>query len=171
MHLSRISHNLFLKTFRSYSLLIIGLKVMAKNQIGWGRLWAIADLLCMHAQLCLTVTPWTVAHQASLSTEFSRQEYWSGWPFPSPGDLPDSGIEPVALESPALAGRFFTTEPPGKPEPLLTEIFKRQIHHLLLSSLIMVYFNLCSKDFRRFFVFPPWIFHLQNKLRTISEVY
>ena len=134
MHLSRISHNLFLKTFRSYSLLIIGLKVMAKNQIGWGRLWAIADLLCMCAQLCLTVTPWTVAHQASLSMEFSRQEYWSGWPFPSPGDLPDSGIEPVALDSPVLAGRFFTTEPPGKPEPLLTEIFKRQIHHLLLSS-------------------------------------
>ena len=160
MHLSRISHNLFLKTFRSYSLLIIGLKVMAKNQIGWGRLWAIADLLCMCAQLCLTVTPWTVAHQASLSMEFSRQEYWSGWPFPSPGDLPDSGIEPVALDSPVLAGRFFTTEPPGKPEPLLTEIFKRQIHHLLLSSLIMVYFSLCSKDFRRFFVFPPWIFHL-----------
>ena len=44
--------------------------------------------------------------------EFSRQEYWSRLPFPSPGDLSDPGIEPV---SPALAGRFFTTEPPGKP--------------------------------------------------------
>ena len=44
---------------------------------------------------------------------FSRQEYWSGLPFPSPGDLPDPGIE---LESPALAGRFFTTEPPGSPQ-------------------------------------------------------
>jgi len=43
---------------------------------------------------------------------FSRQEYWSGLPFPSPGDLPDLGVEP---ESPALAGGFFTTEPPGKP--------------------------------------------------------
>ena len=43
---------------------------------------------------------------------FSRQEYWSGLPFPSPGDLPDPGIEPT---SPALAGRFFTTAPPGKP--------------------------------------------------------
>ena len=44
---------------------------------------------------CLTlVTPWTVARQAPLSVEFSRQEYWSGWPFPSPGDLPDQGIEP-----------------------------------------------------------------------------
>ena len=54
-------------------------------------------------------TPWTVAHQAPLSTGFPRQEYWSGLPFPSPGDLPDPGIEPM---SPALAGGFFTTEPP-----------------------------------------------------------
>ena len=47
--------------------------------------------------------------------EFSRQEYWSGLPFPSPGDLPDSGIEPVSPVSIALAGRLSTTEPPGKP--------------------------------------------------------
>ena len=45
---------------------------------------------------------------------FSSQEYWSGVPFPPPGDLPDPGIEPVALASPALAGGFFTTAPPGK---------------------------------------------------------
>ena len=51
-------------------------------------------------------------HQAPLSMEFTRQEYKSGLPFPSPGDLPDPGIKPV---SPALAGRLFTTEPPGKP--------------------------------------------------------
>ena len=63
-------------------------------------------------------TPWTVAYQGPLST-FSRQEYWSGFPFPSPGDLPDLGIE---LTSPALAG-FFTTEPPGKP----TGTYKSQI--------------------------------------------
>ena len=54
----------------------------------------------------LFVTPWTVAHQARLSVRFSRQEYWSGLPCPPPGDLPDSGIEPV---SPALVGEFFTT--------------------------------------------------------------
>ena len=60
-------------------------------------------------------TPWTVAHQPPLSTGFSRQEYWSGLPFPAPGDLPVSGIEPVSPVSPILAGRFFTTEPPGKP--------------------------------------------------------
>ena len=64
------------------------------------------------SRIQLFVTPWTVAHQAPLSMELSRQEYWSGLPFPPPGDLPDPGIEPM---SPAMAGRFFTTEPPGKP--------------------------------------------------------
>ena len=60
----------------------------------------------------LFATPWTVAHQARLSMEFSRQEYWSGMPFPTPGNLLDSGIKP---ESATLAGGFFTTEPPGNP--------------------------------------------------------
>ena len=66
-------------------------------------------LLFSHVQLF--ATPWTVTCQAPLSMEFSRQEYWSRLPFPSPGDLPHPGIEPT---SPALAGRFFTTKPPGK---------------------------------------------------------
>ena len=60
-----------------------------------------------------SATPGTVAHQAPLSMGFSRQEYWSGLPFPSPGDLSDPGIEPA---SPALAGGFRITEPPGKPK-------------------------------------------------------
>ena len=58
-------------------------------------------------------TPWSVAHQAPLFMGFPRQEYWSGFPFPSAGDLPDPGIEPA---SPALAGGFLTTEPLGKPQ-------------------------------------------------------
>ena len=62
------------------------------------------------------VTPWTVACQAPLSMGFSWQEYWSGLPSPSPRDHPYPGIEPVSL---ALAGGFFTTEPPGKPPTLL----------------------------------------------------
>ena len=62
----------------------------------------------------LRPTPWTVADQVPLSMEFSRQEHWNGLSFPTPGDLPDPGIEPVSLESPVLAGRFFTTVPPGK---------------------------------------------------------
>ena len=55
----------------------------------------------------LPVTPWTVAHQAPLSMGFSKQEHWSGLPFPPPGDLPDAGIKSA---SPALAG-LFTAEP------------------------------------------------------------
>ena len=60
----------------------------------------------------LFVTPWTVAYQAPLSMGFSRQEYWSGLPFPSPGDLPNPGIEPG---SPALETDTLTSELPGKP--------------------------------------------------------
>ena len=68
---------------------------------------------CMISHIRLFI-PWTVAHQAPLSMEVSRQECWSGLPFPSPGDFPDSEIEVISLASPALAGGFFTTEPPGK---------------------------------------------------------
>ena len=57
-------------------------------------------------------TPGTIACQAPLSMGFSRQQYWSGLPFPSPRDLPDPGIEPVSLLCPALAGEFFTTSAP-----------------------------------------------------------
>ena len=69
---------------------------------------------CLVSKLCPTLCdpPWTVAHQAPLSTGFPRQEYWNGLPFPSLGHLLDPGMEPM---SPALAGRFFTTEPSGKP--------------------------------------------------------
>ena len=65
------------------------------------------------------VTPWIIAQQAPLSMEFSRQEHWSGVPFPTPGDLPDPGIKHVSLASPAMAGRFFTTVPTGKPRDFL----------------------------------------------------
>ena len=59
-----------------------------------------------------SVTQWTADHQAPLSMELSRQEHWSRLSFPSLGDLPDPGIEPTSLTSPALAGGFFTTGPP-----------------------------------------------------------
>ena len=63
----------------------------------------------------LFATPWTVAHQAPLCMEFSRWEYWNGLPFPNPGHLPNPGIEPTSVASPALGGRFFTIELPGSP--------------------------------------------------------
>ena len=82
-----------------------------------GILIMLLSLLFSHSVVFNSfVTPWTVAHQASLSIGFPREEYWIGLPISSPGDLPDPGIEP---RSPALAGRVFTTESLGKPELLL----------------------------------------------------
>ena len=66
-------------------------------------------MLSHFSHVWLFATLWTVAHQAPLSMEFSRQEYWRGLPCPPPGDLSDPGIEPMSLMSPALASGFFTT--------------------------------------------------------------
>ena len=68
--------------------------------------------VCFVAKLCPI---WTATRQVPRSMGFSRQEYWSGLPFPPQGNLPDPKSEPAFPASPALAGRFFTTEPPGKP--------------------------------------------------------
>ena len=65
----------------------------------------------------LFATPWIIAYQAPPSMEFSRQEYWSGLPFPSPGNLPDPGIEPM---SPALQADTLPSEPPGKPKYMVS---------------------------------------------------
>ena len=95
------------------------------ESVGWDKL-GVGGLICAHyhmhtytlllllrhyshVQLCATL--WIVAHQAPLSMEFSRQEYWSGLPFPSPGDLPHPGIEP---RSPALKADSLPSELPGK---------------------------------------------------------
>ena len=74
------------------------------------------ECACMLSHVQLFGTPWTGTHQAPLSMKFSRQEYWSGLPFPSPGGLPDPGIKLKSPASPALAGIFFTTARPRKPE-------------------------------------------------------
>ena len=70
---------------------------------------------CMHAQLSSVQLFETVASQAPLSMELSRQKHWSGLAFPSPGDLPDPGTESAKPAFPALAGEFLTTAPPGRP--------------------------------------------------------
>ena len=102
---------------RSRCLIIIGginnywLKErMKESMLSWsglGHLLALWEGKCLVIPSCpsLSATLWTVAHQAPLSMGFPRQEYWSGLPFPSLGDLPDPGIEPVSL---ALSGRFYT---------------------------------------------------------------
>ena len=73
-------------------------------------------VLSCFGRVQLFVTPWTVACQASLSTGFSKQEYWSGLPSPPLGDLPHPGIKPASLMSPALADRFFTQHHLGSPK-------------------------------------------------------
>ena len=79
-------------------------------------------MLSCFSRVQLFVTLWTVACQAPLSMGFSRQKYWSELPLPSPGDLPNSGIEPASLMSPVWAGGFFWQAgslplvPPGKPQ-------------------------------------------------------
>ena len=90
------------------------------------KLWALdnEDVSVWVHVLCVShsvmsdsfATLWTVACQSPLSKEFSRQEYWSGVPFPLPGDLLDPGIKPMSLASLALAGEFFTTITLGNPD-------------------------------------------------------
>ena len=74
------------------------------------KLWLCVCMLSHFSRVRLFATPWTIAHQPPLSMEFSRQEYWSGFPCPPPsGDLPNPQIEPACLMSPTLAGGFFIT--------------------------------------------------------------
>ena len=89
----------------------------------------------------LFVIPWTVVYQASLSMGFSRQEYWSGLPFPSPGDLPDPRIEP---RSPALQADSLPSEPPGKPILLVNVLIYRQTYFCKDGFLPKLFFKLLS---------------------------
>ena len=94
----------------------------------------------------LSATPWTIAHQAPLSMGFARQEYWSGLPFPSPGDRPNPGIDP---RSPALRADALTSEPPGKHYTVFVLYFlfpdshQNFLHHFFLCffvSLSLIYY-------------------------------
>ena len=93
-------------------------------------------------------TPWTVTHQAPLSLGFPRQEYWSGLPCPSPGDLPDPGTEPAPLLSPALAGGCL---PPGKPQAPPGQ------HEWLLSYQLRLYLHSSWPSPRRRYIEMPLV--------------
>ena len=85
-------------------------KLMTRTQCS--KIWnscRLVHCVCVFSCVWLFEAQWIIAHQAPLSMEFSRQEYWSGVTFPTAGDLPDPGIEPTSLAYPVLAGRFFTT--------------------------------------------------------------
>ena len=83
------------------------------------------------------MTPWTGARQAPFLVGFSRHAYWSWVPFPSPVDLPDSGVEPASPAASGLAGGLFTFEPPGLTQVIL-------LSHLLL---LILFFTLCRSEF------------------------
>ena len=76
--------------------------------------------VCVFSHLVVSDCLQLVVRHPPLSMEFSRQEYWSGLPSSPPGDLPGPGIQPTSPVAPALAGRFFTAEPPGKPSDIQT---------------------------------------------------
>ena len=96
----------------------------------------------------LFATSWVVALWALLSMKFSRQEYWSGLPFPIPGDLPHPGIESVSPMSSALAGRFFTTQPPGK------TLYMRYAH--IYASIYLQLMRTLTIILRRVFLVLAW---------------
>ena len=89
-------------------------------------------MLLFSRSVLFFVTWWTLACKAPLSMGFSRQEYWSRLPCPPPGDLPNPGTEPA---SPALAGGFFTPEPPGKPRRYNTDLNLEEQHQHHLGAL------------------------------------
>ena len=84
-------------------------------------------VLCLFSHVRLFVTPWTIASQAPLAMEFSKKECWSALPFPTPGDVPNTGIKPGFLMSPALAGGFFTTSTTWQVPPVRMAIIKKKI--------------------------------------------
>ena len=91
-----------------------------------------------------------IACHAPLSVGFPRKEFWSGLPFPSPWDLPDQGIEPISFAFPALAGRFFTTESPGK-----FYLFKEPVFVLLFSFNCILFLFYRLNTFSYLFFHPP----------------
>ena len=122
----------------------------------WVKLF-VTPLACVLSHAWLFATPWPVACRLLCQWDFSKQEYWSWLPFPTPGDLPNQGIEPASLVSPALAGRFFTTVPPGKPLINPSEQLKSLAtltgSHLLSLKVPapFLFLSLCKKNKTKFY--------------------
>ena len=157
-----------------------GTWVGCSHEASWGHgLWVEAGLPAVSAAITpvlllgrfscvwLFASPWAVAHQAPLSMECPRQEPWSGLPCPPPGNLPDPGIKPESLTSPALAGEFLTTSPTWEVQTLhlrcqLLLISSYTFNLLLLPKqggfLLSVVFLCCVGFFLLFFSFKNFPF-------------
>ena len=109
-----------------------------------------------------SATPWPVAYQVSPSTGFSRQEYWSGLPFPSPGDLSNTGIKP---RSPALQADALQSEPPEKPSNYIKEVKSNCLTHYLTATVGVNHFSRnVFLPFCPFGLFPIWYSCLKNPM-------
>ena len=120
---------------------------------------SVCMCVCLLNHIWLFVTPWTIACQDPLSMEFSRQEYWSGLPLSTPGDLPDTGIIPVSFASPTLSGRFFITVPPVK--PIVSQTHQK---HVFKKNIIRFFFfensyttSICQYRRGRSCGMDPWV--------------
>ena len=124
--------------------IILPLEVTATKVVIY---YLFSSIFIMHQFISVTqscpalATPWTVAHQAPLSMGFSRQEYWSGWPCPTPWDLPDPGIEPESPAAPALQADSLLMNHGGKTYELCN---LWQITYLLWSCFLFVSGNIIS---------------------------
>ena len=115
----RLSHPISHFRFSVYAICMVSVPCskLATLNLGFGTVRTLSILICcLLTKSCLFVTPWTVAHQAPLSMGFFRQEYWSGLPFPTSGNFPDPGVEPV---SSVLAGRVSPLSHLEAPHPYL----------------------------------------------------
>ena len=145
----------------------------------------LCNILCMRAQSLSHVRLFrtlsrTIACQALLSIEFSRQEYWSGLPFLSPGDLPVPGIKPM---SPALVGEFFSSEPQGKPlVSIWRSRYRRSIYFWLkltlpdILHLLFIKYHITQEVYQHFvvneaFFFRFWqLHHMYGVIRRMDSI-
>ena len=123
-----------------------------------------AHTLSCFSRVRLFATYSTVAHQAPLSMEYSRQEYWNGLRFPSSEDLLDPRIEPVSLEFPELAGRFFTTEPCGK---FINPVSQANLGNFL-NFLVIIPYVIQYLLYLRSASKPRSSLHLQSNRKTLK---
>ena len=136
---------------------------------------AVCAVLSCFSCVWLSATLWTVvAWQAPLSMGFSRQEYWSGLPCPSPGDLPDQGSKPCLI-SPALVGGFFTTELPGKPNKIEVKYTYGKVRAYVFSrfSHIQLLWLYGPRDATCLFCIAGWFFTTEPAglpIKTITDM-
>ena len=124
-------------------------------------LWKKKMILCccLAAKLCLTLCdPMDCSPLAPLCMGFPRQEHWRGLLFASPGDLPDPGIKPESLASPALEDGFFTAESPGKPQRWHPQFFYSTcLHFMGKSQAVVLSVNVWLKNMQNFLIKALWV--------------